>query len=475
MPGLGIIGFAYPWLLLALATLPVIWWLVRLTPPAPRQINFPAMRLLLDLVQRQETPERTPWWLILLRLALAALVIVGLAGPVLNPVKLAAGSGPLLIVVDDGWAAASRWSERMAAIAPHVAAAEQAGRPVRLLTTAPQGDGPAAAPPLMPYSELKGRLASLEPRPWAIDRKAALAALERLPAGAVTETLWLADGLDEGNAAAFADKVTGFGPVTRLDLGPGTAAFALGTPVVKDSGLDLEVGRALADGPRRLSVIARNENGQVLGRSVLAIGADAKGAVATIELPPELRNQITRIDIAEENSAGAVRLLDGRWRRRVVGLAFEGGDEEVRPLVSEAFYLERALKPFADVRTAPLADLLKAPPSVIVLADVGQIPAAQRPALEEFITKGGLLLRFAGPRFAASADDLVPVHIRRGDRSLGGALSWTQPAPIAPFAPESPFAGLIPNPRCGSIARSWPSLRWNSTTAPGPGWPMARP
>ena len=34
---LGIIGFAQPWLLLALISLPVIWLLLRVTPPSPRR------------------------------------------------------------------------------------------------------------------------------------------------------------------------------------------------------------------------------------------------------------------------------------------------------------------------------------------------------------------------------------------------------------------------------------------------------
>ena len=38
---LGPIGFAAPWLLLALPALPVLWWLLRVTPPAPKRQIFP--------------------------------------------------------------------------------------------------------------------------------------------------------------------------------------------------------------------------------------------------------------------------------------------------------------------------------------------------------------------------------------------------------------------------------------------------
>ena len=57
-----------------------------------------------------------------------------------------------------------------------------------------------------------------------------------------------------------------------------------------------------------------------------------------------------------------------------------------------------------------------------------------------------MLVRFAGPRLAASDDDLVPVKLRRGGRILGGSLSWDKPQPLAAFSRESPFNGMpVPN------------------------------
>src|ERR1700716_4643387 len=99
---LGSLAFVSPWLLLAFTALPIIWWLLRATPPAPRRLRFPAIRLLLGLVPREETPARTPLWLILLRMALTALIILALAHPLLNPSARLAANGPLVPVVDHG-------------------------------------------------------------------------------------------------------------------------------------------------------------------------------------------------------------------------------------------------------------------------------------------------------------------------------------------------------------------------------------
>jgi hypothetical protein len=61
--------FEAPALLLALVLLPLLWWLLRATPPAPRAQRFPAIRLLATLRPEEETPARTPWWLLALRMA----------------------------------------------------------------------------------------------------------------------------------------------------------------------------------------------------------------------------------------------------------------------------------------------------------------------------------------------------------------------------------------------------------------------
>ena len=46
------IGFATPLALAGLLSLPVIWWLLRFTPPRPDRIAFPPIRLLLGLADR---------------------------------------------------------------------------------------------------------------------------------------------------------------------------------------------------------------------------------------------------------------------------------------------------------------------------------------------------------------------------------------------------------------------------------------
>ena len=80
----------------------------------------------------------------------------------------------------------------------------------------------------------------------------------------------------------------------------------------------------------------------------------------------------------------------------------------------------------------------------MMLADIGTLPHDIKERVEQWVKKGGILVRFAGPRLEKGGDDLLPVPLRLGGRTLGGALSWATPQPLAPFGDDSLFAGLTP-------------------------------
>src|SRR3977135_2445690 len=128
------LGFAQPLVLVGLLSLPVLWWLLRLIPPRPRRISFPPTRILCDIAPKEETPARTPWWLTLLRLVLAALVIIAAAGPLWNPpIATSRGSAPVLLRMDDGWGAAASWDARIRTAEDLIARADADGRGVAIM------------------------------------------------------------------------------------------------------------------------------------------------------------------------------------------------------------------------------------------------------------------------------------------------------------------------------------------------------
>jgi hypothetical protein len=443
MLALGPLAFAAPWLLLGLAALPALWWLLRVTPPAPKSRRFPALRLLLGLKPAEETPARTPWWLVLLRLALAALVILALAQPLLNPRVTIAASGPLVLAVDDGWGAARHWQQRRNALDNLIDQAARENREVVLFGTAPSPGGSAAPTlSLLRPEEAQGAVAALAPRPWPADRNAALARLDRLGLSSAAEIVWLSDGLDNGDGDAFAAGLQKLGPLRVMTESGNDLSRLLAAADPDDQDLTAQVSRADTALPETVFLRATADDGRLLARQQVTIDAGETGALGRLALPSELRNRAAAIAIEGEASAGATLLLDERWKRRPVGILAPRA--AAQPLLSGAYYLDKALSPFSEVREGDLDTLLKGEIAVLALPDMAPPGGADKARLVQWLEAGGTLLRFAGPRLAEqpSDDDLLPVTLRRGGRTLGGALSWAQPAKLAPFSAESPFAGI---------------------------------
>jgi Domain of unknown function (DUF4159)/Aerotolerance regulator N-terminal len=438
--------FAAPWVLLALPALPLLWWLLRVTPPAPRSEAFPAIRLLMGLHAREETPARTPWWLLLLRMVAATLVILALARPVLDAGSTLAGSGPVRLVIDNGWAAAADWPRRMQAANTVLDRAERAGRSVALLATAPDdaNAAPQESAPL-PVADQRARLAALHPEPWPPDRAAAAQALlAHQWSGAAT--VYLGDGLTHGgDFAGFAGALSQAGAVTEL-RGETPPARLLLPPQNEADRLVARVAQTpqLLDGTA--VVLAQSGDGRTLARTTIDLPAGGGEGSAGMVLPPELRNRLTRLVLEGPPSAASVVLLDERWRRRPVGILAGDLATADTPFAGPLYYLRRALAPYTEIREADLATLLQRELSVMVLADRPLPAGADRDALTRWVEKGGLLIRFAGPRTAeqpiGETDSLMPVKLLGGDRQLGGALSWAEPAGVAQFSATSPFAGL---------------------------------
>jgi len=196
-------------------------------------------------------------------------------------------------------------------------------------------------------------------------------------------------------------------------------------------------------------VRALDQKGSPIGEARYAFAPQLRETEAAFDLPVELRNDIARLEIAGERSAGAVQLLDKRWRRRAIGIVSGATSDTAQPLLASTFYLTRALAPFADVRLgdrgAPqqvITQFLDQKLPMIVLADVGTLSPEIRERISGWIAQGGVLVRFAGPHLAQADDDLVPVKLRHGGRSLGGSLTWEKPQHLAAFTAEGPFSGL---------------------------------
>jgi hypothetical protein len=442
---LGPIGFALPWLLLGLLVLPILWLILRAVPPAPIRRRFPGVALLLGLSDDATQTDRTPWWLLLLRMLAVAAVIVAFAGPVLNPQTERSGNGPLLIVVDGAWADARDWASRTDRIGGLLDEAGRMGRPTALVTLT---DLPAEGPQFQAADVTALRLPGLQPKAWEPAPDAVLAWADTLTGS--FETFWLSDGLARDGRDGLLGALQARGQVTVFQTPRQT--LALRPARFEDGTIMLDAIRTPTGPETEATVAAIGLDPAGIERQLaLETAAFPPGAgevTVTFDLQPELRNRITRFEISGQRSAAAVTLTDDALKRREIALISGSGDREGLELLSPLHYLQQALAPNADLIDGAIPDVIQANPDVIALADVATLAEGEADLVAEWVRAGGLLLRFSGPRLAAldpartDADPLLPVRLRAGGRSVGGAMSWGEPKSLAPFPESSPFFGL---------------------------------
>lgn len=427
------LSFGAPWILAALAGLPLLWWLLRVTPPLPRRTVFPPLKFLHGLEDEEQTPAATPWWLLLLRMLAAALLILAMADPLLGRSPKLATAGPLVLVVDNGWTAAKEWDARQDVIADLLHSAK--GRAVAIIATA--GSLPQE---FLNAGEAMRIAKELRPMPWPGDRTAAAHVLGRLKFSAPPSLYWLSDGLEDGDSKVLLDGLHRYGRPTIF--GPARTALGL-LPVTRDaSGFLVTAMRANTNQPLDIEAGAIGARGETLAATRIHFRTGQAKASGHIALPMEVRNATTRLAIAGEDSAGAIQLLDRGTVQRSVGIVSESTSSEAQPLLSDVYYLERALSPYADIVKGNISQLLDKHVSVLLLADIGKISGDDLGKVQDFVKKGGMLIRFAGDHMTGGSDDLVPVRLRVGGRYLGSSMAWSSPQHLAAFGPSSPFNGL---------------------------------
>jgi Domain of unknown function (DUF4159) len=402
--------------------------------------------------------RKAPPWLAILRALALAFAILGLSAPVLNPPKVA-DTRPLLLVIDSGWTAAPIWSQM---IDEATRAARNANGPVRILFTAPLPAEQTTLNVMLP-ERAAASLAASAPQPLLADHISAISRVAGLPKG--QRILWFSDDVGRPGTADFGRALAALGSVKVRAIAAPTVAIARAEATSQGYNLGLVGTRGAANVADIQAIDAR---ARVVTSSKLAIAQT--GVILPVEAA--LSKDVAALRVGNARSAGGVYLLDAFDRRVRTGLVAARQDDQ--PLLSDAHYLEEALRPYAEITRGDIERLASSGLDVILLPDAAALPAREEKALEDFITKGGILVRFAGPRLVSAGQSLtLPAAIAPQPRMLRGALAWDSAGSIGAFERGGPFAGLtIPNDaRINQIAVFEPEgapAQTGGVTAPQP-------
>jgi len=468
------LSFGNPLALWGLLSIPGIWLLLKIYPPVPKTIFFPAIRFLNNIKNEEETAGKTPIWLLLFRILLVIVLIVTFSNPIYNAKPKFLNNAPLLLIVDNGWSSSINWEKRKENLIKYIDRAEQQKIPIIILPTAPKNNVLKNKLTLLNASDAKSNIELFTPNPWPSNYKLLNEKLDELPSDKEYNIVWLWDGIDHDNddsSQIFAKKLESIGNLSVIDFLNSSPIKIIKSVSNNNNNLSIEIQRNIGSLEETIFLRANGNNGKLLNRKKITFKENERISKNDLLIPNDLRSELTSISIENTNNAGAIYLFDEKWRKRNVGIYGDKETFRTQPLLSPAYYLDRAINSFHKVEISQIEDLIKSELSVIILPGVGTIGKEINAKLKEWIKNGGILIRFAGPNLEGSNTDLLPVQLRSVDsRAFGGALSWTEPVTIKKFSNTSPLFGInidrdilikkqvIAEPSADLISKTWASL-----------------
>jgi len=443
MEGLSQFSFATPWAFSALLFLPLLWYLFKTTPPKPKIIPFPAVRLLQELTSQRLLAATTPWWVLLLRGMLLLCLIFALAGPVLNATQSHhTNQVPHIILIDNDWSVMDRWDPRHKELLQLVAGAKHTEQPVYIMGTSQPVPFEQKSDDRLIYEAER-----LSAQPWPTAHETVLHYVKELHSTlqARPKISWISNGLTNPKENIFLQDLMQIGDVHYIAETALPALPVLHHVARKGKGFNIGITEITPSSNRVLELQFLDGDAQVLLQKNYALNTGESVHEQFIDIPQELKSRTERLRIAGFTNPGAQYLLDEKWRDQTVGLITpKDGD---KALLAPSYYVEKSLAPYSHLQNASLNDLLDQSISLIIDVDYTSFSPQQSERLENWVQQGGIFVRFASARKGdtkdgARFDPLLPVQLMPGERTFGGSLSWDKPHRLAPFDNHSPFFGL---------------------------------
>ncbi|MEQ8287814.1 DUF4159 domain-containing protein [Thalassospira sp.] len=444
---LSAITFLYPAMLAGLMILPVVWLLIRSAPRSPKNVIFPAARLLRGLKSQRRDIQRAPIWQTILRCIILTLLIIAAARPVMNRNDFAQNNGAVLIIADNGWQSAANWAQYKTALQQIANQARFDLQTVYIAQTAPEASGastwklPDIVGPISSH-DADSLIDRLQPRPWNSDYTALSDLISENPQmnNTIGSILWLTDNMDSPGKATIASDLQDIAPITIISP-TRSDRIAIRSLMRSRTGLVATIAHNRSETPREINLLARGDRGSVLLRHSGELAANTDQTEVAIFLPSDIANAIQAVGIEGIEDAATVFQTGARWQQRSVGVIVSSGDSP-GVLSDQYFFLDRALSPYAEISYEPLGRLLEKKVDILVAAGPVSGLGSQYEALERWVNEGGMLVRFAGDSSTEIGNEFLPVTLRLGNRDFGGSMSWEKPKRLLDFPDSSPFYGI---------------------------------
>jgi hypothetical protein len=298
---MGSLTLLAPLTLIGLLTLPLVWWILKVSPPSPKRRMFPPLAILQGVETDEETPNATPIWVLLYRLLMVALTVFALSLPLLQN-EDTPSERPLTLILDDSAVSAPIWDDLTDDARRRVREAQRSNQDVILIL------GDEADPAPIPAAEALLRLRSATPSVQAQSVQ-----IPTLPSN--NNTVFLSSGVSFGDDASLLASLRELDATVLL---PDALDTVIVPGDVRETADGFEADWFSALSPRSANIEALSQTGDVLAVAPLIFAPGASLSTVSISLPPQLRAKVTRLRVSGMRAGAATKLLDDSSPRRRV-------------------------------------------------------------------------------------------------------------------------------------------------------------
>ncbi len=449
--GFDFLQFASPWFLAALAGLPILWWLLKLTPPKAKSLNFGGLYFLQKISNEEKTSNKLPLWLLILRLAIIACLILAFSEPFYkksNFLQTETTGKTVIVLIDNGWASAQNWTSMKNQASTLIKEAGKNDQQIILKALFDEGEADIG---VTPFENALSNLNQITPQvlPESLkDYESLKNELESFTRNSNSVIFYLNDGLSFETENEFIRDLNNSATLKIFDNSEEANILSLHRSAYQGA-LELTVtNKGIQDSAVSQNLLQFNDDSQLINSQILAINDDEELNRVTLNAESSILRQTTLTTLESQNHAGAKIWNKSNQVEKTIGLlqgkSKEGSDQ--LEYLSPYFYIEKALAPYHEVIKGELSDVIEKS-NVIILANSTDLKENDVEPLRNWINEGGIFIRFADENLATGMfKELSPVNLRITGREFDTAFSWQDPQEIQDYPNNSLFAAYrVPN------------------------------
>ena len=440
------LAFTNYYALLGLLALPLVFLIVKLFPPTPKKIFFSSFYLIDKIDKISVAKKKIPFWLLVYRLILIILIILFFCEPYLNisEKKSDENVNNYIIVADIGWSISKEWDKFKKTVNAISIEAEKKNKTVSFYHS---NTADNFKPKVFKSSkDINQYLKNLNPVPWQFEKSYLKEIIKNNDNFKNNKVFFIFSKFDRKNYSKqiedldFIDKKV----KNKILIDPVESIIFFKNINISKENIKFEIARhALLKPNTKFTIRITNIKNQLVFKKDFMLEKNQSVFYYNEKFPLKVMNQMHKIEIVEQNHAGAKYYFDDYSKKRKIGIFAENYSYKENPLLSPVYYLEKSLKEDNILTIGSLDYLIKLNCSVIIVPDKGNIPEKDHLILSNWLNNGGTLIRFSSTKLAKSNANFLPSsNLFMSVRNVGRTLSLAEMLKINPFKKTSIFHGL---------------------------------